>query len=137
MTSDSSSTPAPGGPIPQLEQWCANGWLIRKTPTRSEVRALFKVADRELRDTRSPSLSTDGQFVHGYQAALAAAHAALVAAGYAAAKGESHHVRIIESLQFTLGCSADTVTFLGRMRRKRNEGLYTHVGVVSEVETEE
>ncbi len=73
----------------------------------------------------------------GYQAALAAAHAALVAAGYAAARGESHHVRIIESLRFTIGLDLQTVTFLGRMRRKRNEGLYLQVGVVSKTETEE
>src|SRR5687768_8286674 len=86
MTSGSSNLPPPE---PVLEQWLNASWLIRRSALRGDIAQLFKVADRDLRDSASPHLSTDGRFIFAYSAGLACAHAALIASGYDAAKGHS------------------------------------------------
>lgn len=133
MTSGSSNPP-PSEPV--LEQWVSATWLVRRTPLPGDIAQLFKVADRNLRDAASPQLSTDGQFIFAYSAGLACAHAALIASGYDATKGYSHHLRIIRSVQHTLGYDIGTIDMFDQMRTKRHEGTYEQVGVVSQRETE-
>lgn len=119
-----------------LEQWRDATWLVDRTPLPGDIEQLFDVADRDLRDAESPNLSTDGRFIFAYSAGLACAHAALIASGYDAAKGHSHHHHIIRSLQHTLGYDIGTVDMFDQMRAKRHQGTYQRVGAVSQRELE-
>jgi hypothetical protein len=69
-----------------------------------------------------------------YNAALQAATIAL-AAGYRAAR-ESHHFRVIQSLQETIGADAGVVATFDAFRKKRNITGYERIGLVSDAEAD-
>ena len=53
-----------------LKNWLANGWLIEHKKSRQEIARLLEVVDRDLKDCRSPGLSSDWQLNIAYNAAL-------------------------------------------------------------------
>jgi hypothetical protein len=101
-----------------------------------EIADLFAVADRDLKDSKTPGLSSDWRLNIAYNAALQAATAALAACGYRAAR-EAHHYRIIQSLAYTIGASQGIITQFDRFRKKRNIGAYDRAGAVSDQEASE
>jgi hypothetical protein len=119
-----------------LEDWRQNGWLSAHEPSRQEVDDLLAIADRDLKDCQAEGLSIDWRFNIAYNAILQAATAALAAAGYRAAR-DSHHYRILQSLAFTIGVSAEMLRCLDAFRKKRNLTGYERIGTVSDKETEE
>lgn len=112
-------------------QWLDNHWLIRHATSREEIRALFELADRDLSDCKAPRLSDDWPFGIAYNAALQVATAALCAAGYKPARGQSHHLRAFQSLAFTLKPEKNVVDQLDAFRAKRHAGIYDAAGSVS------
>jgi hypothetical protein len=84
------------------------------------------VVERDLADSASKGLSPDWRLNIAYNAALQAATAALAAAGYRAAR-DSHHYRVIQSLQETVGTD-------DAFRKKRNITGYERVGTVSDAD---
>jgi hypothetical protein len=77
------------------------------------------------------AVSSDGRFIHAYNAALTLCRIALLAAGYRDAKGGGAHYREINSLVYTLGESQnETYIFLSACAKKRGQEVYTHAGVV-------
>ena len=82
-------------------------------------------------------MSTDARFGHAYSAALQAAAAALLAAGFRPSRGSSHHHVVIQSLGRTLGVDARTVGKFDGFRKKRNTAGYEMVGGVTELEADE
>ena len=80
-----------------LQDWLKNRWLVEHQTSRQEILGLLSMADRDLTQCRTPSLSPDWQLNIAYNAALQMATAALAAAGYRAAR-EAHHYRVIQSL---------------------------------------
>ncbi len=119
-----------------LESWRQNGWLSAHEPSRQEIADLLAIADRDLKDCRAEGLSTDWRFSIAYNALLQAATAALAAAGYRASR-DSHHCRILQSLAFTIGVSAETLRYLDAFRKKRNLTGYERIGAVSDKEAKE
>jgi hypothetical protein len=119
-----------------LQNWLQNGWLKPHQTSRQEIVELFGLADRDLAACQTANLDTDWRFNIAYNAALQLATAALAAAGYQAAR-VTHHVRVIGSLEFTLGWDVATVGLLDDFRKKRNEADYERAGVVSEAEADE
>jgi hypothetical protein len=93
---------------------------------------LLAVAERDMRDCQSEGLSEDWQFSIAYNAALQLARAALHACGYEIAKGDSHHFRAIDSLEFTIGIARDVIDRFQAFRKKRSAGVYESIGIVSE-----
>src|SRR5262249_58896855 len=69
-------------------------------------------------------------------AALQAATAALAAAGYRAAR-ESHHYRVIQSLELTVGKDAKFIRAFDAFRKKRNVSNYDIGGGISNRERSE
>ena len=67
---------------------------------------------------------------------LQAATAALAAAGYRASR-ESHHHRVIQSLEFTLAPERKLIDTFDRFRKKRNISSYDIAGAVSDKEAHE
>src|SRR5512138_1626741 len=119
-----------------LRDWRNNGWLVEHKPARSEIRDLFSVVDRDLKDSAIKGLSDDGRLNLAYNAALQAATAALAASGYRAAR-DAHHYRIIQSLELTLGLAGDLILRFDKFRKKRNLGDYERAGQTSSREAEE
>jgi uncharacterized protein (UPF0332 family) len=119
-----------------LEDWRRSGWLSAHEPSRQETSDLLAIADRDLKDCRSEGLSPDWKFNIAYNAILQAATAALAAAGYRASR-DSHHYRILQSLQWTIGAPAETLRCLDAFRKKRNLTGYERMGAVSDKEVEE
>src|SRR5687767_4697668 len=119
-----------------LRQWRDNGWLVEHRMSREEIQNLFDIAARDLRDAQAGTLSTDNRFHLAYNAALQLAIAALSAAGYRPAKGQSHHLRAIESLRHTIAAPTELVDQLDVFRAKRHRGLYDLAGAVSDTEAD-
>ncbi len=91
-----------------LSDWVKNGWLVAHKTSPQEIRDLFGVTKRDLRDCAAKGLSDDWRLAIAYNAALQCATAALAASGYRASR-EAHHFRIIQSLSFTLNVDSGTV----------------------------
>jgi len=94
------------------------------------------VAERDLRDACTPGLSADARLTIAYNAALQCATAALAASGYRPVR-EAHHVRVIESLEFTIGWEAEDIRTLERFRRQRHRAWYERAYTTSEAEANE
>lgn len=115
--------------------WLKDGSVKPHHPGKQEIENLLAVADRCLADARVAAVSSDGRLQSAYNAALAAATAALHAAGYRtnpAAAG--HHAVTIESTALTFGADAGAVRKLDSFRRKRHRASYDVAGAVSEQE---
>src|SRR3954447_7759870 len=120
-----------------LNEWFKNGWLRPHTPSASELEDLFAVADRDLHDCTARGLSDDWQFGIAYNAALQMARAALHTAGFEVPKGDSHHFRAIDSLQFTIGADSAIVDQMQVFRKKRSAGVYETAGMISKTDARE
>jgi len=120
-----------------LDEWCRNGWLKKHQTSPQEIADLLHVADRDLKDCTSAGLSADWKLSIAYNAALQSATAALAAAGFRVARGESAHFRVIQSLEHTVNADVDLVAQLDAYRKKRNELGYERAGVVSDREAQE
>jgi len=119
-----------------LKDWLNNGWLVKHMTSPQEVSNLLSVADRDIKDSQIPGLSSDWRLNIAYNAALQAATAALAACGYRAAR-EAHHYRIIQSLAHTIGASPVLVAQFDQFRKKRNIGSYDMAGSASDQEAAE
>jgi hypothetical protein len=116
-----------------FELWEQNGHLRKHSPTVPEIAQLLAVVDRELSDAQVVGLSTDGMFMHAYDAALELCTIALHAAGYTIPKGAGKHLYTVNSLELTLGASAkETRTQLSFCQAQRGKLMYERVGVVQE-----
>src|SRR5213593_1998349 len=101
-----------------LTNWQAAGWLVEHKATPEEIRDLFAVAERDLKDSAVTGISSDTQLGLAYNAALQVSTAALAAAGYRAAREKKHYVTL-QSLIHTIGADARLVA--RRMRLGRSE----------------
>lgn len=115
-----------------LKAWRAKGALQVHKPSTKEITGLFALADRNLADAGIGGLSAEGRFQFAYNAALAAATAALHAAGYRTNSNVSgHHAVTVESLEHTIGVDGSLVRKLDAFRRKRNRVSYDAPAAVS------
>ena len=73
--------------------------------SKQEIANLLGIVMRDLKDSQAKDVSDDWRFAIAYNAALQAATAALAAAGYRASR-DSHHYRVIQSLEVTVGKDA-------------------------------
>ncbi|MGH9446625.1 MAG: hypothetical protein ACRD3O_12970 [Terriglobia bacterium] len=119
-----------------FETWLRNGWLKTHVSSREEIREVLALVDRDLRACRTPDLTVDWRFNIAYNAALQAATAALAAAGYRAAR-EAHHLRVIQSLAFSIAADGQFIQQLDAFRKKRNLSSYEFGGAISDREAEE
>lgn len=116
-----------------LESWLQNNWLHKHQPVKDDIFALLELAKRDLDDARVSKVSLDNRLGIAYNSALASARAALHASGYRVAKGDSNHVRVADSLQYTLG-DVDAAESLRRIQKKRNTAHYDRIDAVTEAD---
>jgi hypothetical protein len=119
-----------------LESWLRNRWLVQHKSSGEEIANLFAIADRDLDACQTKNLPADWRFAIAYNAALQSAAAAPAAAGYRASR-ESHHHRVIQSLEFTLAPERKLIDTFDRFRKKRNISSYDIAGSVSDKEAHE
>ena len=119
-----------------FESWLQNRWLVRHTSSSEEIANLFALSDRDLAACQTRNLPADWRFAIAYNAALRAATAALAATGYRASR-ESHHHRVIQSLELTLAPDRKLIDTFDRFRKKRNVSSYDIAGAVSDKEAQE
>ena len=117
-------------------EWVNNGWLVAHTSSKQEMANLLGIVARDLKDSQAKDVSDDWRFAIAYNAALQAATAALAAAGYRASR-DSHHYRVIQSLELTMGKDAKFIGTFDAFRKKRNVSSYDIGGGVSHREVEE
>src|ERR1017187_3392311 len=118
-----------------LQSWLKNGWVAQHASSRQEIANLLGISDRDLAACQAPGLPTDWRFAIAYNAALQAATAALAAAGFRAAH-DSHHYRIIQSLEFTINPGQKVIDTFDGFCKKRNISSYDIAGAVSDREAD-
>ena len=118
-----------------LEAWIKARFIQHHESSPQEIGELLDVMKMALSDARIVELSPDRRC---YSALLAAARAALPAAGYRVSKGnKSHHYYTVPSLQYTVGWDALTSRKIERLGKKRATAEYVRVGTVSPSMAEE
>lgn len=85
-----------------LEKWVEYGWLSSEPTSPNEIKSLLGIVDRSLTDSKVEAVSTDLRFIAAFNAALCIATLALRATGHRTVTQAGHHVKTIESLEFTL-----------------------------------
>lgn len=119
-----------------LTDWRASGWVVEHKATPQEIRDLFAVAERDLKDSAVAEISADTQLALAYNAALQISAAALAAAGYRGSRDRKHYITL-QSLAFTIGADAKQIAQLDAFRKKRNIGDYARVGSTTAKEADE
>ena len=116
--------------------WVKNGWLVAHKSSKQEIANLLGIVTRDLKDTQAKDVSDDWRLAIAYNAALQAATAALAAAGYRAGR-DSHHYRVIRSLELTVGKDSKFIGAFDAFRKKRNVSSCDIGGGISHREVEE
>lgn len=120
-----------------LEDLYRFGKLERHNTSAEEIRDLFGVAERCIKDAAQAAISLELRFIAAYQAALAAGEALLYCYGYAAPKNNYHYM-VWEALRQALDSSfKETLILFNSAREKRSDAFYDHATVTSETEYEE
>ena len=120
-----------------LEQWLAAKWLTTHKPSAQEIHNLWMLADRDIRDASAPGVSADWRFNIAYNAALQLCTLALHAEGFAPAKGQLAHYRVLQCLRFIFPHREGDVDYLDGCRNLRNRLEYDRAGSTSGAEAEE
>jgi len=81
---------------------------------------LLSTIDRDLKDASVRAISDDRRFEAAFNAALTASILALRACGYRTSTQMGHHVRAIESLEFTMSADPSLIRKLKAFSTKRN-----------------
>ena len=87
-----------------------------------------------MRDTKVEAVSTDLRFIAAFNAALCVATTALRASGHRAVAQAGHHLRTIESLEFTVKTNPKIIQRFKTFNHKRNKSVYDVAGAVSDQE---
>src|ERR1039458_3401385 len=85
-----------------LENWTEYGWLKAEPTSPGEIADLLGIVSRDLHDARVEAISEDRRFEAAFNAARTAANVALRACGYRTSTQLGHHLKTIESLEFTV-----------------------------------
>ncbi len=120
-----------------LETWVEYGWLKAEPSSREEIRDLFGIVTRALKDAQVEAISDDLRFQAAFSAGLTAANIALRASGYRTRVQTGHHQKIVESLELTLQADARLIQKLKVFSKKRNATSYDAAGSVSQQDLEQ
>ena len=119
-----------------LEKWAEFGWLKTEPTSRDEIKNLLAIVDRDLKDASVAAVSQDRRFEAAFNAARTAAIIALRASGYRTSAQTGHHLKSIESLEFTIKADEKLVQRMKVLSKKRNATSYDAAGNVSNQELE-
>lgn len=120
-----------------LEDLYKFGKLKKHKTTSGEIKNLFDVAQRCIKDASQENISLDLRFVSAYQGALACAEAILYCFGYEAPRNSYHYMTwdALKSISDEYINSA--IAIFNDAKQKRSNAFYDRTDVVSEREFEE
>lgn len=119
-----------------LEKWVEYGWLKAEPTSRDEIKSLLTIVERDLKDASVAAISDDRRFEAAFSAARTAANIALRACGYRTLTQSGHHVKTIESLEFTINADFRLIQRMKTLSKKRNVTSYDSAGNISTQELE-
>src|SRR6056297_2760621 len=113
------------------------GKLKKHKTSRQEIKNLFKVVSRDIKDAKVDVLSDDRRFATAYNAALQCATAVVFCSGYRT-HGAGHHFTVFEASKIIMGSGFEEVfDYFDSCRTKRNRTDYDMAGTVSKTEADE
>ena len=120
-----------------MQDWHRFGWLKPHETSFEEQSNLLAIADRDISDAESVTLSADWRFGIAYNAALKLCTMMLYDAGFMPEKSLAHY-RTLLSIQFTLGeHRKPDAEYLDACRIKRNHVEYDYINGASVTEAQE
>lgn len=120
-----------------LQTWLDAGWLRTHKTSPEEIRDLWMIVERDLKDAASGGISHDWQYGIAYNAALKLCTILLYAEGYRPEKNLAHY-RTLQALPLILGPhrTADA-DYLDGCRKKRNAVEYDYAGGATAADAQE
>jgi len=118
-----------------LENWLKAGLLHKHETSPDEIKNLLGIVNRDLHDSGITEVSSDTRFKSAYNAALQASLIALYAEGFKPVRDRTH-LYGIESLRHTIEFSADDITELKKLQKKRHQTNYDFAGAISPQEAD-
>lgn len=121
-----------------LENWFAQGKLLKHKPTQEELLAIFGVIDRNFKDALIKGLSSDQKYILSYQAAFEVALALIKRHGYRPVKA-GHHYIVWQCLKDLLNEEKirKQVILFENAAKKRSKLSYDIAGLASQKEADE
>lgn len=120
-----------------LEKYVENGWLRREPTSAQEIADQLGIVTRSMNDAGVQDISDDLRFYTSFNAILALANTALRASGYRTTTQPGHHIRTIETLEYTIGADSKLIRKLLAFSKKRNAASYDAAGSVSNQELQQ
>jgi uncharacterized protein (UPF0332 family) len=113
------------------------GKLVKYETSAEEIKNLFELADRDIKDSGVTALSSDRRFATAYNAVLQLSTILLHCKGYRS-KGAGHHYVTLIALKGILGKEyCGLADYFDACRTQRNKADYMLAGSVSEGDVEE
>jgi len=120
-----------------LVDWASNGWLRAHKTSTQEIRQLFQIVERDLKDARQIGVSSDWRFGIAYNAALKLCTILVYSEGYRPEKTLAHY-RTLQALPLVLGPEKEAdADYLDSCRTTRNTVEYDYVGGATNADADE
>jgi len=120
-----------------LDSYVENAWLKKEATSPQEISDQLGIVARCLKDASVEGISDDLRFYTTFNALLALANTALRACGYRTTNQQGHHMRTIETLEYTIQADSKTIRKILAFSKKRNIASYDAAGSVSNEEIEQ
>jgi hypothetical protein len=117
-----------------LENYFKNGWLKKEATSPQEIADQLGLVSRCMKDASVEGISDDLRFYTTFNAVLALANIALRASGYRTTTQPGHHMRTIETLEYTVQADNKTIRKIMAFSKKRNVASYDSAGSISNEE---
>jgi hypothetical protein len=117
-----------------LESYFKNGGLKKEATSRQEIADQLGLVSRCMKDANVEGISDDLRFYTTFNAVLALANIALRASGYRTTTQPGHHMRTIETLEYTVQADNKTIRKIMAFSKKRNVASYDSAGSISNEE---
>lgn len=98
--------------------------LQREPTDKEEIARFLAKISQKLTDSTSMSISASSRFDVAYEAVLQIGLAALRANGLRVDSRGGHHILALQTLNKSIGVSAEAIRLLDGFRRQRADGLY-------------
>jgi hypothetical protein len=117
-----------------LDRYVENAWLKKEATSPQEIADQLGIVTRCMRDASVEGISDDLRFYTTFNALLALANTALRASGYRTTNQQGHHMRTIETLEYTIQADSKTVRRILAFSKKRNIASYDSAGSITNEE---
>ena len=92
-----------------LDSYVENAWLKKEPTSSQEIADQLGNVARCMKDAGVEGISDDLRFYTTFNTLLALANTALCACGYRTTNQPGHHMRTIETLEYTIGVDSKTI----------------------------